>query len=150
MSASTITPEPRLWVSWIRSILGKLKNRRKIGSEDSGISMRRFDCPRVAILTTAGVVFSSIGARLGNGCPSTATGSADCKGVRTSSSNKNEMLFIRYLKGSWIEIKLFFHIVIKRLCLFVIGRRCLDHDFDELIPGLPARHSFTLEAHFLP
>ena len=36
--------------------------------------MRISTCPWVAIFTTAGVTFSSMGARLGNGLPSTAAG----------------------------------------------------------------------------
>ena len=54
-----------------------LKKRLKKGSLNKGFC---FSCtrPSVAILTTAGVTFSSIGARLGKASSPTACGSAAC------------------------------------------------------------------------
>jgi hypothetical protein len=65
-----------------------------MGSLGKGNSIRRVVCPRVAILTTAGVTLSSIGARLGNGCPSTAIGKAACAVPSTSSINRNGLSLI--------------------------------------------------------
>ena len=72
-AASTMTPEPALRsrrCGWS----GRSKKRRKNGSRIIGFASCERD--RVAMFTTAGVTFSSIGASEGSGWPSTASGSA--------------------------------------------------------------------------
>ena len=151
----TITPEPRLWISCILSILGRPKKRSNSGSSSRDSPMRRLMCPRVAILTTAGVTFSSIGARLGNCCPSIATGKAAQAGVYKNRINSSVRNFITARvvstcsKGSWIEIKLFLHVAIKLFRLCIIRGWRLDQDFDKLIASCSPRHAFTPETHFL-
>src|SRR6056297_50804 len=84
--ASTITPEPALRV-WRRCCgwSGISKKRRKNGSSRNGFGPPPTSTlPRVAMLTTAGAVFFTIGASEGRGEPSTMAGSCACNGAATA------------------------------------------------------------------
>ncbi len=70
-----MTPEPRLELLRLRGWSGSSKKWRKNGSRIKGCWATSISV-LVEMLTTAGVVRFSIGARLGSGVPSTLSGHA--------------------------------------------------------------------------
>jgi hypothetical protein len=83
-----MTPEPALWNSRCRGVLGTSKKRRKNGSFSSGFCS--CTVPRVAMLTTAGETRFTIGASEGTGVSPTWAGSwAEANGAAAKSSVAN-------------------------------------------------------------